>query len=73
MIFPRNCLYSDSEFNLRAVMRAGGSDDDMVALFRKAFAEKARDGFESKKLSVAASKKVMVGDIRRISMTQIGG
>lgn len=69
----RNCLYSDSEYNLRTVMRAGGSDDDIVALFRKAFAEKAKDGFESKKQSVAAMKKIKVGDIGRISMTQIGG
>ncbi|TPW12052.1 MAG: Molybdenum cofactor biosynthesis protein A [Halothiobacillaceae bacterium] len=43
----RNCLYSDLEYNLREPMRAGCSDDDVVALFRQAFAEKAKDGFES--------------------------
>ncbi len=67
----RNCLYSDLEYNLRDAMRAGASDDDMIALFRKAFAEKAKDGFESKKQS--AAKKVKVSDIGRVSMTQIGG
>jgi cyclic pyranopterin phosphate synthase len=68
----RNCLYSDMEYSLRDVMRNGCSDDDVVALFRKAFAEKAKDGFESKKQSTAA-RKVKVTDIGRVSMTQIGG
>lgn len=68
----RNCLYSDMEYSLRDVMRNGGSDDDIVATFRKAFAEKARDGFEAKKQSTAA-RKVKLTDIGRVSMTQIGG
>jgi cyclic pyranopterin phosphate synthase len=67
----RNCLYSDLEYNLRDAMRAGCSDEEAVALFRKAFDEKAKDGFESKKQS--AAKKVKVSDIGRVSMTQIGG
>ncbi len=67
----RNCLYSDIEYNLRDPLRAGASDDEVVALFRKAFAEKAKDGFESKKQS--AARKVSVSDIGRVSMTQIGG
>ncbi len=67
----RNCLYSDSEYDLRTVMRSGASDDDVITLFRKAFEEKAKDGFESKKESV--SKRVNVSDIGRVSMTQIGG
>ncbi len=68
----RNCLYSDMEYNLRDVLRNGGSDDDVVGLFRQAFAEKAKDGFESKKQSVKA-RKIKVSDIGRVSMTQIGG
>lgn len=66
----RNCLYSDDEYNLRQVMRQGGSDDDMIALFRKAFADKAIDGYEAKKRSDA---KVDITQLHRGSMTQIGG
>lgn len=70
----RNCLYSDDEFDLRAVLRSeGGTEEDIISLFRKAFGEKHRDGFEAKKQS--SEKKVDVGDIgkSRTSMTQIGG
>jgi cyclic pyranopterin phosphate synthase len=67
----RNCLYSDEEFDLRTVIRGGGSDDEIVQTFRDAFSEKAKDGFEAKKRSMA--KRVDVSDIGRVSMTQIGG
>lgn len=67
----RNCLYSDMEYSLRDQLRDGCNDDDIAALFRKAFDEKAKDGFESKKQS--AAKRVNVSDIGRVSMTQIGG
>ena len=67
----RNCLYSDKEYNLRDQLRGGCSDDDIVATFRKAFSEKEKDGFESKKAS--AVSQVDVKDIGRVSMTQIGG
>ena len=53
-------------------MRSGGSDDDMIALFRKAFAEKAIDGYESKKLSDAKGL-LDTTQQHRGSMTQIGG
>ena len=68
----RNCLYSDEQYNLRQIMRSGGSDDDMIALFRKAFAEKAIDGYESKKLSDAKGL-LDTTQQHRGSMTQIGG
>jgi len=68
----RNCLYSDIEYNLLDVLRDGSSDDGVAERFRTAFAEKAKDGFESKKQS-AAVKKINVSDIGRSSMTQIGG
>lgn len=68
----RNCLYSDQEYDLREVVRSNGSDDEIVALFRKAFSEKAKDGFEAKKASVSA-QQVSIKDIGRVSMTQIGG
>ena len=67
----RNCLYSDKEFDLRDIMREGGTDDDIVAVFRQAFADKEEDGFEAKKVSSA--HQVDAGSIGRISMTQIGG
>jgi len=66
----RNCLYSDEEYDLRDVMRAGCSDDDIASVFRKAFSEKAVDGWEAKKKSI---QKVSVAQIGRVSMTQIGG
>jgi len=67
----RNCLYSDKEYGLRELIRDGGSDDEIVEVFRKAFGEKEKDGFEAKKASSA--QRVAVKDIGRVSMTQIGG
>lgn len=67
----RNCLYSDKEYHLRELIRSGCSDDDIVDLFRKAFGEKEKDGFEAKKASSA--QMISVKDIGRVSMTQIGG
>lgn len=67
----RNCLYSDREFSLRDIMRDGATDEELEAVFRKAFAEKDEDGFEAKKNSSA--QQVSVKDIGRVSMTQIGG
>ncbi len=67
----RNCLYSDREYGLRDLIRSGASDDEVVELFRKAFAEKEKDGFEAKKAS--SVQQVDVKDIGRVSMTQIGG
>ncbi len=67
----RNCLYSDKEYGLREMLRAEGSDSDLVDTFRKAFGEKEKDGFESKKAS--SVQQVNVNDIGRVSMTQIGG
>ncbi len=67
----RNCLYSDDEYDLRPVVRANGSDDEVASVFRKAFHEKAKDGFESKKRS--SVKRVNISDVGRVSMTQIGG
>jgi len=67
----RNCLYSDKEYSLRSLIRDGATDDEIVSVFRKAFAEKEKDGFEAKKSSSA--QQVAVKDIGRVSMTQIGG
>ncbi len=67
----RNCLYSDKEYSLREMIRDNCSDDDIASTFRKAFMDKEKDGFDSKKASSA--HQVSVKDIGRVSMTQIGG
>ncbi len=67
----RNCLYSDQEFSLRELLRGGCSDEDIVSVFRRAFHEKAKDGFEAKKLS--AMRESTIRFEGRTSMTQIGG
>lgn len=69
-----NCLYSEQPYLLRDLMRRGCTDDDVVALFRKSFDEKHRDGFEAKRAASVAAK-INVSDISRVraSMTQIGG
>jgi molybdenum cofactor biosynthesis enzyme MoaA len=67
----RNCLYSDDEYDVKSVIRSSEGDEGIIDTFRQAFAEKARDGFESKKRS--AVKRVNIADIGRVSMTQIGG
>jgi cyclic pyranopterin phosphate synthase len=36
----RNCLFSHEEWDARAVIRGGGSDDDLAALVRAAIAAK---------------------------------
>ncbi len=69
-----NCLYAENPYPLKDIMREGATDEDVVALFRKAFDEKYKDGFEAKKAASIAAK-INVSDINRsrASMTQIGG
>ena len=69
-----NCLYAENPYALKEIMREGATDEDIVALFRKAFDEKYKDGFEAKKAASIAAK-INVSDINRsrASMTQIGG
>jgi cyclic pyranopterin phosphate synthase len=67
----RNCLYSDDEYNVKTVIRGSDGDEGIIETFRKAFADKAKDGFEAKKRS--SVKRVNISDIGRVSMTQIGG
>ncbi|MDH5546320.1 MAG: GTP 3',8-cyclase MoaA [Gammaproteobacteria bacterium] len=67
----RNCLYSDQEFSLMELLRGGCTDEEIVAMFRRAFREKAKDGFEAKKRS--AMRESVVKFEGRTSMTQIGG
>lgn len=70
----RNCLYSDNEYDLRLQLRREGcTEEDIVSLFRKAFDEKHRDGFEAKKQSTITKIDASGIGKGRVSMTQIGG
>ncbi|MDP6533288.1 MAG: GTP 3',8-cyclase MoaA [Candidatus Marinimicrobia bacterium] len=59
----RNCLYSDSEYDLMSVLRNFGMDSDIFEIVNHAMLAKPLDGFEAQKN----------GDHHRESMTQIGG
>lgn len=63
----RNCLYGKHEYDLKAVLRAGGSAEDIRDLLREAVGHKARDGW------AAQEEAVDGGGRERVSMTQIGG
>lgn len=67
----RNCLYSDQEYSILSLLRSGCTDEEIVATFRQAFREKAKDGFEAKKRSAMQVSTVKFAG--RTSMTQIGG
>jgi cyclic pyranopterin phosphate synthase len=67
----RNCLYSDQEYSIHSLLRGGCTDEEIVATFRQAFRDKARDGFESKKRSATQVSTIKFAG--RTSMTQIGG
>lgn len=63
----RNCLYSETDYDLRGLMRNDASDEQLVSQIREAVSAKAIDGVEARERSVS---KIPVS---RISMTQIGG
>ena len=43
----KTCLYDDGVLNIRDLMRDGGSDDKIKMILRKAFSNRAIDGFEA--------------------------
>lgn len=59
----RNCLYSDNEFDVKGLLRHGGSDQKIASLFKRAMWLKLKDGWGAQHR----------GDHHRESMTQIGG
>ncbi len=63
----RNCLYSETDYDLRTLLRRKVEDAKIVEHLRLAVGEKAVDGVEARERSAV---KVAVP---RISMTQIGG
>ena len=59
----RNCLYAHNEFNLRDLMRSGGTKEEMKELILSAMWKKLFDGWTAQKSGINS----------RESMTQIGG
>jgi len=59
----RNCLYSHNEFDLKDLMRSGGTEKEMKELILSAMWQKLIDGWKAQK----------TGSDSRESMTQIGG
>ena len=60
----RNCLYSESEYSLRNVLRGNGTDEDIIRVLHRGIHEKAEDGWVAQRASLKRF---------RVSMTQIGG
>ncbi len=62
----KTCLYDDGVFNIKDIMRAGASDEQLRSTFLEACGNRARDGFEAEQ-----SRKfgIPVGE----SMSTIGG
>ncbi len=64
----RNCLYSTTEHDLRAVLRGGGTDEDVAQLLKTAMWLKLKDGWDAQN-----EHDPGVSHHERESMTQIGG
>lgn len=62
----RTCLYDESGLDVRALLRAGASDQEIRQAFRLAFASRAKDGFE------AESRRNLHNPVSE-SMSTIGG
>lgn len=60
----KTCLYADSEMNLRDMIRAGLSNEDIKEKLQESILHRAKDGFEAEK-----ARKTSVSE----SMTTIGG
>jgi cyclic pyranopterin phosphate synthase len=60
----KTCLYADSEMNLRDMLRAGLSNEDIKEKLQESILHRAKDGFEAEK-----ARKTSVSE----SMTTIGG
>jgi cyclic pyranopterin phosphate synthase len=62
----KTCLYDDGIFNIKNLMRAGATDEQMQTAFREALGNKAKDGYE------AESRRMLNNPISE-SMSTIGG
>lgn len=45
----KTCLYDDGVFNIRNLMRAGATDEQLVTTIKEAIGHKAKDGFEAER------------------------
>ena len=61
----QTCLYDGGVFNIKNYIRSGVGDDEIKNMFKKAFGQRAKDGFE-------AEKKRQISAIHE-SMSVIGG
>jgi len=59
----KTCLYDSGVLNVRDLMRAGASDEELVEAFKLAFAQRPANGFEAEKNRAPVSE----------SMATIGG
>ena len=59
----KTCLYDRIALNLKELLRAGSSDDEIKREIAQAVMMRAKDGFESQNRSMGGN----------ISMAQIGG
>ena len=62
----KTCLYDEGIFNVRDLMRAGATDEQLLEAVQSALGQKYKDGFE------AESKRKRIPNISE-SMTTIGG
>lgn len=60
----QTCLYDGGVFNLKNFIRNGAGDDDIKDMFKQAFGQRAKDGFEAEK-----NRQVSIHE----SMSAIGG
>ncbi len=60
----RTCLYDKGTFNLRDMMRAGATDEQILFAIQQALQHRAPDGFEAERRSASTQNE---------SMAQIGG
>lgn len=58
-----NCLYSEDGFNLKTIIKNGGSDEELRSIILKSFINKYKDGWVAQNSS----------ENQRESMSQIGG
>lgn len=59
----KTCLYDDGVFNIRDLIRAGATDEDLIAALKKALGNRAKDGWEAERNRKTISE----------SMATIGG
>jgi len=62
----KTCLYDDGVFNIKNIIRAGATDEQIKTTFLQALGNRAKDGFE-------AEKKRLNGNPISESMSTIGG